>query len=107
MAGAWALERVITYVAMPEPASVKFVVVITMPPSVLDVAGTETLPAGAVPSGVRVTAFAAVLPAESVSVSERAGLVAAAAQVNVDEVKFGAVVGVSSVCVQPFAASAG
>ena len=49
-----------------------------MPLSVFDVAGTETLPAGAVPSGVRVTAFAAVLLAESASVSERAGLVAPA-----------------------------
>ena len=61
MAGAWALERVIVVVAIPEPASVTPVVSITMPPSVVDLPGTETLPVGAAPSGVSVTAFAAVL----------------------------------------------
>ncbi len=91
-----------TLVAMPEPPSVKLVVVIGMLLSVFEVAGTEIAPpAGAVVSFTSVTGLGSVFPAESRSVSESAGAAAADAdQVNALEVKFGAVVGVSAACVQ-------
>src|SRR3954466_8101287 len=100
--GANALERVTTLLAMPEPASAKLVVVMTMLLSVFEVPGTEIAPPfGAVVSFTRVTALATVFPAESVSVSDRAGAAAAEAdQLNVAEVKLGDVVGVSFACVQ-------
>src|ERR1700730_16511152 len=102
MVGAWAFERVITLLAMPEPASTKLAVVITMLLRVAEFAGTEIVPpVGSAVSLTSVTVLASVLPPASVSVSESAGAAAADAdQLNVLDVKFGSVVGVSFACVQ-------
>ena len=63
LGGAWALERVITLVAIPESASLKFVFVIVIPPSVPEKAGTETAPpVGMIESLTKVTASVVELP---------------------------------------------
>ena len=63
MAGVWGLERVIDVAGDPGAGIGEAVVVIAKGPSVAELPGTEIAPpVGSAASGVRVTAFVAVLP---------------------------------------------